>query len=113
MEIKNIPAPKDMQNQEMNENEVLVKMAEELNATGAGVIVGWADKLIDWARSNSLWSLTFGTSCCAIDSWRLELLNRYAQVSVLRLHVTHHARRHDYGPGYHNSQNGSCTAPSL
>ena len=67
MEIKNIPAPKDMQNQEMNENEVLVKMAEELNATGAGVIVGWADKLIDWARSNSLWSLTFGTSCCAIE----------------------------------------------
>lgn len=56
-----------MQNQEMNENEVLVKMAEELNATGAGVIVGWADKLIDWARSNSLWSLTFGTSCCAIE----------------------------------------------
>lgn len=67
MEIKNIPAPKDMQNQEMNENEVLVKMAEELNATGAGVIVGWADKLIDWAHSNSLWSLTFGTSCCAIE----------------------------------------------
>lgn len=67
MEIKNIPAPKDMQNQEMNDNEVLVKMAEELNATGAGVIVGWADKLIDWARSNSLWSLTFGTSCCAIE----------------------------------------------
>lgn len=67
MEIKNIPALKDMQNQEMNENEVLVKMAEELNATGAGVIVGWADKLIDWARSNSLWSLTFGTSCCAIE----------------------------------------------
>ena len=67
MEIKNIPAPKDMQNQEMNENEVLVKMAEELNATGAGVIVGRADKLIDWARSNSLWSLTFGTSCCAIE----------------------------------------------
>ena len=67
MEIKNIPAPKDMQNQEMDENEVRVKMAEELNATGAGVIVGWADKLIDWARSNSLWSLTFGTSCCAIE----------------------------------------------
>lgn len=67
MEIKHIPAPKDMHNEEMNENEVLVNMAEELNATGAGVIVGWADKLIDWARSNSLWSLTFGTSCCAIE----------------------------------------------
>lgn len=67
MEIKHIPAPKDMHNEEMNENEVLVNMAEELNATGAGVIVGWADELIDWARSNSLWSLTFGTSCCAIE----------------------------------------------
>ena len=34
---------------------------------GANVIVTSLDKIINWGRSNSLWSLYFGTSCCAID----------------------------------------------
>lgn len=67
MEIKKRAALSNMKWEEMNDNSELLKLAEELNATGAGVVVGWADRLIDWARSNSLWSLTFGTSCCAIE----------------------------------------------
>jgi NADH-quinone oxidoreductase subunit B len=31
------------------------------------IIVTRLDKVLNWARSNSLWPLTFGTSCCAIE----------------------------------------------
>lgn len=30
-------------------------------------LVTSVDKIANWARSNSLWPLTFGTSCCAIE----------------------------------------------
>ena len=34
---------------------------------GANIIVTSFDKIVNWSRSNSLWPLTFGTSCCAIE----------------------------------------------
>jgi NADH-quinone oxidoreductase subunit B len=34
---------------------------------GGSIILAQFDKLINWARSNSLWPLTFGTRCCAIE----------------------------------------------
>eukprot|EP01136_Pigoraptor_vietnamica_P037207 Opistho-1_new@104850 len=34
---------------------------------GGGIIVSSFDGLINWARSNSLWPLTFATSCCGIE----------------------------------------------
>lgn len=36
-------------------------------APGGGVLVSKLDDVINWARSNSLWPLVFGTSCCAIE----------------------------------------------
>ena len=33
----------------------------------ANIIVTSFDKVINWSRSNSLWPLVFGTSCCAIE----------------------------------------------
>lgn len=34
---------------------------------GGPILLGCMDTVINWARSNSLWPLTFGTSCCAIE----------------------------------------------
>jgi NADH-quinone oxidoreductase subunit B len=36
-------------------------------APGGNFLVSAMDEVINWARSNSLWPLTFGTSCCAIE----------------------------------------------
>ena len=34
---------------------------------GANVVVTTLDEIMNWARSNSLWPLTFATSCCGIE----------------------------------------------
>ena len=67
MEIKHLPTTKDMRPEEFKDNDYLLRMAEELNREGAGVVLGLADKLINWGRSNSVWSLALGTSCCVIE----------------------------------------------
>jgi NADH-quinone oxidoreductase subunit B len=38
-----------------------------LRMPGGQVLVGSLDKVINAARSNSLWTLTFGLACCAIE----------------------------------------------
>ncbi len=49
------------------DNSYIEQLVEELNANGANIIVGSLDKLINWGRSNSVWPLTFATSCCGIE----------------------------------------------
>ncbi len=39
-------------------------LKENLIVTTVG---GFLDSIYNWARSNSVWPLTFGTSCCAIE----------------------------------------------
>ena len=39
----------------------------EIARHGTNVVVGCLDEVIEWGRSNSLWPLTFATSCCGIE----------------------------------------------
>jgi len=34
---------------------------------GGGIVMATADWLVNWARRSSLWSMTFGIACCAIE----------------------------------------------
>jgi len=58
-----------------NERAAIEKQAVELGCRPApggpprrgNFLLSSVDHLLTWARSNSLWPLTFGTSCCAIE----------------------------------------------
>ncbi len=57
IKIKSIPY------EEFNDNESL----EAFKQSGGSIITTTIDDVINWGRSNSLWPLTFATSCCGIE----------------------------------------------
>lgn len=54
---------KSMKYSDFKDNETL----ELFRKTGGSLLMTTIDDVIDWGRSNSIWPLTFATSCCGIE----------------------------------------------
>ncbi len=54
---------KSMKQSDFKDNETL----ELFKETGGNILLTTVDDVINWGRSNSLWPLTFATSCCGIE----------------------------------------------
>jgi len=54
---------KSMKNDDFKDNETL----ESLKELGNSVFLTTIDNVLNWGRSNSIWPLTFATSCCGIE----------------------------------------------
>ena len=42
-------------------------LANEEAAASEGLVFTTLDKAVNWARKNSIWPMTFGLACCAIE----------------------------------------------
>jgi NADH-quinone oxidoreductase subunit B len=54
---------KSMKYEDFRDNDSL----EIFKQSGGNILLTSLDKLINWGRSNSIWPLTFATSCCGIE----------------------------------------------
>ena len=61
------PKIRSMKYEEFKNNDYLESMVKALQDNGVNVVVSKLDDLINWGRSNSVWSFLLGTSCCAIE----------------------------------------------
>ena len=61
------PSIRSMKYEEFKNSDYLEEMMDELSKNGTNVVLTSLDQLINWGRSNSVWSFLLGTSCCAIE----------------------------------------------
>ena len=49
-----------------------------------GVVLTQLDKVVNWVRKNSIWPMTFGLACCAIEMMSMGLPASTLRASVLK-----------------------------
>ena len=47
------------------QDEAVARLAQEVS--DKGFVLTQADKIFDWARQGSMWPMTFGLACCAVE----------------------------------------------
>lgn len=69
MEKESLEMGVNQNNIDPAQHEALLKdfPGEIKRGPGSNIVITSVDGVINWARSNSLWPLVFGTSCCAIE----------------------------------------------
>jgi len=97
---------------EWKDNEYIEKLVKELKDNGTNVVVGTLDNIINWGRSNSIWPLTFATSCCGIEFIALGAARYCALWLGSGTCLTTSGRLHD-GSRNDRSPHGSGGASSL
>ena len=64
------------QKREQQKQELLKDFPGQVTELGnTNIVISSIDAVINWSRANSLWPLTFGTSCCAIEM--MQVLHRF------------------------------------
>ena len=48
-----------------DQDAILKRVVDEIEHKG--FVVSQIDKLVNWARTGSLWPMTFGLACCAVE----------------------------------------------
>ena len=54
-----------MIDQDQSQAAVLKRVTDEIS--DKGFVVANLDKLVSWAQAGSLWPMTFGLACCAVE----------------------------------------------
>lgn len=50
---------------ELEQDALLTEISDEVH--DRGFVVASIDKLVNWARTGSMWPMTFGLACCAVE----------------------------------------------